>query len=250
MPKDDKMAVTGVSPMARHASPENEFTAFLERAARDPSIDVAKLKELLAMKRDNDALEAKRLFFSSLARLQSKIGPIAKSGENTHTRSRYVLLDDLLVVIRPLLAEEGFALTFDSKPVDPTHIEFTCDMTHSAGHSETRRLVLPIDGTGSQGGRSSMNDVQKVGSSTTYARRYLLDMHLNLARRDEDDDGNGGPKPVTQEQADAIKKALEAKGGNVARFLEWVMCSTFEEIPAARFDACMGGIRAMKARET
>lgn len=244
---DDKLATVEAQPLAQEG---DTFLAFLERAARSKDFDVDKLERLLAMKEKQDAQERKRLFFEALARLQSKIGPIAKSGENPHTRSRYVLLDDLLVVIRPLLAEEGFALTFDSKPADPTHIEFTCDMVHSAGHSETRRLVLPIDGTGSQGGRSSMNDVQKVGSSTTYARRYLLDMHLNLARRDEDDDGNGGPKPVTQEQADLLKKALADKGGNVARFLEWVMCSTFEEIPAGRFDACMGGIRAMKARET
>jgi hypothetical protein len=247
----DKLATAPTQP----AMVVDNFTAFLERAARDPSIDVAKLKELLAMKREQDALEAKRLYFTALASLQSKLDPIAKSGTNKHTGSKYVLLDDLLNIIRPLLQEEGFALTFDSKPSAQVgaspQIEFTCEMVHTAGHSETRRLVLPVDGTGSKGGHSSMNDVQKVGSTTTYARRYLLDMHLNLARRGEDDDGNGGPKPVTQEQVASLRDALRAKNAgqrDVDTLVAFAGATSLETIPETSFKRCVDAVARMKVR--
>jgi hypothetical protein len=243
---DDKLATVESQPLA----PSDQFTAFLERAARDPSIDVATLKELLAMKREQDALEAKRRFFEALARLQASLSPMAKSGTNTHTRSRYVKLDDMLIELRPLLEKEGFAFTFDSKPTPPASITFTCEMVHRDGHSETRSLTLPLDGVGSQGGKSAMNGLQAVGSTTSYARRYLLDMHLNLARRDEDDDGNGGPRPVTQEQADTLRRTLAEAKGDEKRFLNWAAASSFEEIPAANFARCVTAIQAMQRRGT
>jgi hypothetical protein len=153
-------------------------------------------------------------------------------------------LDDLLIVLRPLLEKHGFAFSFDSKPAGKD-TEFSCELMHVDGHAETKRLVLPPDGVGSQGGRSSMNALQAVGSATSYARRYLIDMHLNLARRDEDDDGNGGPKPVTPDQAASLRKALADAGGDEKRFLNWAAASSFEEIPAANYARCVGAIEAM-----
>lgn len=223
------------------------FTAFLERAARDPSIDVAKIKELLAIKREQEAEERRRLFFDALARVQAAAPAMIRSGENPHTRSRYARLDDMLITLRPLLADEGFAFTFDSKP-EGAHIRYTCKLLHRGGHSEERALTLPADGTGSQGGRSGMNAIQAIGSTTSYARRYLIEMHLNLAKRDEDDDGNGGPKPVTAEQAATLRERLKAVGADEARFLNWAAAATLEEIPAVRYQACLTAISAFEKR--
>lgn len=227
--------------------PVDALVSFLERAARDPTIDVGKLERLLSMKERLDEQERRREFFDALARLQARIAPIAKSGTNTHTGSRYVRLDDLLIVIRPLLGEEGFSFTFDSEP-SGTGIAYTCALLHRGGHSETRRLVLPVDGAGSHGGASAMNVIQAVGSSTSYARRYLIEMHLNLARRDEDDDGNGGPRCVTAEQAAEIRSKLTAAKGNEARFLNWAAAASFEQIPAGNFARCLTAIEVIAQR--
>jgi hypothetical protein len=243
----DKLATAPTQP-AMAVPVRDDFTSFLERAAKDPTIDVDKLERLLAMKEKQDAQERKRCFFDALAALQAELAPIAKSGTNPHTRSRYVRLDDLLIVLRPLLETHGFAFSFDSKPAAATTIEFTCTLSHRDGHSETKHLTLPTDGVGSQGGKSSMNAIQAVGSTTSYARRYLIDMHLNLARRDEDDDGSGGPKPVTQEQADTLRRTLTEAKGDEKRFLNWAAASTFEEIPAANYARCVTAIQAMQRR--
>ncbi|WP_396584252.1 ERF family protein [Bartonella grahamii] len=44
--------------------------------------------------------------------------------------------------------------------------------------------MFPFDATGSK------NNIQAVGSTLTYARRYLLGMLLNVARKEDDTDGN------------------------------------------------------------
>jgi hypothetical protein len=235
----DKLATTSGADLA-----PDPFTAFLERAARDPSIDVDKLERILALKEKNDAQERKRLFFAALSALQAELQPIAKSGENTHTRSRYVKLDDLLIVIRPLVEKHGFAFSFDSKPVTGG-IDFTCEMMHVCGHAEVKHIVLPADGVGSQGGRSGMNAIQGVGSTTSYARRYLLDMHLNLARRDEDDGTGASAACITAEQAAEIRKRLTEAGRDEARFLNWAAAESFEQIPAANYARCLTAIDAM-----
>ena len=72
--------------------------------------------------------------------------------------------------------------------------------------------------------------MQAVGSSTSYARRYLLEMHLHLIKRDEDDDGNGGSRPVSQEQADALRAGLAAAGMNEGRFLKWLHAPSCETV--------------------
>lgn len=227
MTKD--LATVEAQPITRTDEPDS-FLSFLERASKDPSFDVAKFEALMAAKERNDAQERKRIYFEALSALQAELEPIAKSGVNPHTKSKYVRLDDLLTVLRPLLERHGFALSFDSKPASASTIEFTCEMMHRLGHSETKRLVLPTDGTGSQGGRSNMNAIQAVGSTTSYARRYLIDMHLNLARRDEDDDGAGGKKLITADLAAKLRSDLEVVGGDVGKFLALMKVAAFEEI--------------------
>jgi hypothetical protein len=99
-------------------------------------------------------------------------------------------------------------------------------MAHRDGHAETKSLVLPVD----QG--AGRNAVQSMGSTVSYARRYLLSMHLNLVTRDEDNDGNGPHAVVTPEQAAELRESLAAVGGNEARFLNWLAVESFEAIPA------------------
>jgi len=98
-------------------------------------------------------------------------------------------------------------------------------MQHRDGHMETKTVTLPVD---SGAGR---NAVQSAGSTISYAKRYLLGMHLHLVTRDEDDDGNGRA-PITAEQATELRATLAEVGGNEEKFLRYVGVDSFEAIPA------------------
>ena len=74
--------VTTFSPSASLPSPvigggEFAFLAMIERAARDPSIDVDKLDRLLQMRERENARVAEQAFNAALADAQTEMNPVA-----------------------------------------------------------------------------------------------------------------------------------------------------------------------------
>ena len=95
--------------------------------------------------------------------------------------SKFAKLEDIDVVIRPLLAEEGFSLALDEEAHTDKTVTFVMTMSHREGHSEAKRMTVPIDAAAmNREGRSIRPAIQDAGSTVTYARRYLLKMHLNI----------------------------------------------------------------------
>jgi hypothetical protein len=214
----------------------------LSRAAADPAVNVEKLERLLAMQERLLADQRRTAFMRDLGELEAKLPQITKRGQvvvSGQLRSRFAKIEDVDDAIRPLCREHGFAFSFDSEPTQ-NGIRFSCTMSHRDGHAETKTITLPTDAG------AGRNAVQAVGSATSYARRYLLAMHLHLVTRDEDDDGNGGRHPVTPEQAAELRAALAAVKGNESRFLNWIAAASFEEIPAANFKRAMAFIETKK----
>lgn len=239
---DDKLATAEPAPIAAPAQ-QTAMLSIIERAAKDPTVDVDKLERLLAIQDKVMADAARTAFMQALARLQADLPQIRKDGRivvKGNERSRYARLEDIDTAIRPLLAAEGFALSFDSSSPDGKLFTFSCRLMHRDGHSETKTLTLPLDKS------DYRSDVQSIGSSETYAKRRLIKMHLNIIERDEDDDGNGGQRPVTQEQADTLRNGLGDLGGSeddmlkrAGKFLSWLGAETFESILARDFDRAM-----------
>lgn len=219
----------------------------LERAARDPSVDVGKLERILAIQQTLLADQRRAAFMAALARLQAVVPQIAKSGtiedRDGRARNTFAKLEDIDVSIRPLCAAEGFSFSFDTR-AGTGGTEYSCAMSHRDGHTEVKTLVLPLD-TG-----AGRNAVQSAGSSLSYARRYLLSMHLHLVTRAEDDDGNGGAGTVTQEQADELRRTLAEVGGDEVRFLRWAGAATVEEIGAGKLGAARKFLEEKKRRRS
>lgn len=206
----------------------------ITRAALDPHIDVAKLERLLAIQQTLLADQRRTSFRSALSRLQARLPQINKSGvildKDNRPRNKFAKIEDIDAAIRPLCAEEGFSFSFDSKTTG-NMIEFTGTLSHCDGHAETKTLTLPVD-TG-----AGRNSVQSVGSTTSYARRYLLGMHLNLVTRDEDDDGDGGAgnDPITATQAAELRRLLEEAGGNPERFTKWLGVESIDQVRLSQY---------------
>jgi len=163
---------------------------------------------------------------TALARLQATLPQITKAGSILDragaVRNKYAKLEDIDVVIRPLCATEGFSFSFDSKPA-VKGTDYSCAMQHCDGHTETKTLNLPPDEGGGRGA------VQSAGSALSYAKRYLLGMHLHLVTRDEDTDGHAYD-PITPEQAVELRASLAESGGSEERFLKYLNAETFEAI--------------------
>ena len=207
---------------------EPDLLSVIAAAVADPRIDVEKMERLLAM-HEKITTEQRRIdFFAALARIQAVIPQIKKSGmildKNGTLRSRYAKIEHIDAILRPLLAEEGFAMSFNSAAAPNGGYLLSCTLSHQAGHSEVKSLVLPLDKS------AFRTDVQSVGSTVSYGRRVLQKMHLNLIETEEDDDGQGGGEKISKDQALDFEAAVEETKGNPMLFLKHMEAASFSDI--------------------
>lgn len=240
MPEQRRQAVVPISN-------DSNIMAVISRAAADPSCDIDKLERLMAMHERMQARDAEAEFNGAMAAMQSDIPSIAERGAivvNGQKRSDYATFEDINDVIKPIMQQHGFAITFKVENI-AQGLSVTGILMHRAGHRESTTMLLPLDTSGSK------NAVQAVGSSTSYGKRYVMSALLNLTTRGEDDDGHAAVPTanVTTVQAGGIS-ALLAKCSEKTR--DWFIgeYGSVECVPKSRHDILVGQLnKAIKAVE-
>lgn len=184
---------------APQASEAVSLLAVIERAARDPSVDIDKVERLMAMYERQSRAAAEQRFNEALSLAQADMAPVATDCDNKQTRSRYASYAALDRALRPIYTAHGFSLSFDSESPDRDTLRILCYVAHRAGHTRTYHLDMPADGKGAKGG-DVMTRTHATGSASSYGMRYLLRMIFNVAVGEDDDDGQAAssqaPAPV------------------------------------------------------
>lgn len=221
------------------AQPQADLMAVIARAASDESVDVEKMERLFALKERMDGQERQRIFADALARIQAAAPRITQHGKTD--KAKFAKLEDIDFEMRPLMAQEGFSLSFDTQQLDGK-VLMIGKLSHRAGHSEEKRLVLPVDnGPG-------RNSIQAMGSTVSYGRRYLTKMFFNIIEVGEDNDGNGAPKVITQKQADDLNDLITEIGGDAReKILAWARVSRLSDMPAIKFEGAMKALISRRA---
>lgn len=201
---------------------EEPMLAIIGRAASDPQVDVGKMRELLEMKKEIDAENAKRAFIQALHGFQSECPQISRCGGivvNGQLRSRYSPYEKTLEVIRPFLQKWGFSESFDTAVDTKGQISaVTCTLSHIGGHSVQSTFPVTPDASGSK------NGIQAIGSALSYGKRYSLGAVLGLVFTNEDDDGRATAMLEEARSAVAIKgaKPAVAEVSNAAKRDVWI----------------------------
>ena len=212
----------------------------IERVASNPAADVEKLERLLAIQQTVLADQRRTAYMAAMSRLQAALPQVTKSGTifdgNGKVRSTFAKIEDVDVAIRPLCASEGFSFSLDSEPAGTSGTKFTLKMSHRDGHAETLSTILPVAAP------PGCSATQGVGSTLSYARRYLLMMHLNLVTRDVDNDGQGESAPITPEQVEQLRRELAETKSSVPRFLLWLKRGSLEEVTAEQLKPALMAI--------
>lgn len=236
-------------------SESGSIIAMIERAARDPNVDIDKFERLMAMKERVEADAARRAYNDAMAKAQADIAeqPIVRRAKNDHTKSHYARLEDILQVVTPIATKHGFRMSFGTtdSPVKD-HYRVTCKLAHASGHEENYQADIPSDLVGSQG-KANKTAVQGFGSTMSYGRRYLVLLIFNLALVNEDNDGNRQRAPrqededapvLSDDQLAQIRQALGFKGVSEDKFVKFVLkVPSLECVYADKFEAVMDMIR-------
>jgi hypothetical protein len=115
----------------------------------------------------------------ALVAFQAEIENPKNTADNPYFKSKYAPLQDVLNIVRPLLAKHGLCV-IQSPSGDGKSIVITTILMHTSGEwIESDPLVLQAEKATAQG----------AGSAITYGRRYALSALLGISSED-DDDGN------------------------------------------------------------
>lgn len=215
----------------------------IQRAARDASVDVPKMQALLDMYERLSALQAERQFNEAMRRLQPKLPVISKRGRIVIKGSEqpYAKYEDIVAAVQPLMAEEGFSITFGARALPTgTGLEVTAELSHSGGHSRKESMPLPFDTTGSK------NQIQAIGSTVTYGKRYLLCAMLNIVAEGEDRDGEDRVSYITGSQKTELTDLItqcHMETEDVCKFLRFLDAKSLDEIPTQVYPAAVNFLR-------
>lgn len=210
--------------------------AMIERAARDPNVDLDKLERLVQLKERADGIVSRAAFDTAMADMQPELPTVGERG-SAAGRYTYALWEDINAAIKPVLMRHGFALTFR---IDCTNgVMVTGVLSHREGHREETSITLPADSSGNK------NAVQAVASSTSYGKRYTAGALLNLTSHGEDDDAYAAVvETITDEQEMTINDMLEATHSDRVKFLRWCKIERVSDIPAKSFSSVMATLKA------
>jgi hypothetical protein len=234
-------------------SESSALLAMIERAARDPSIDIAKLEKLLNMAERTRLAAAEQAFNEALGLAQHEMRPVATDLANSQTKSRYASYVAIDRAVRDIYTKHGFSISFNTGETPlPDHIRVLAYVSNK-GFSRTYHADMPADGKGAKGG-DVMTKTHAAGSAYTYGQRYLLRMIFNIAVGTFDDDGNAAgdrDEKITPEQVDDLHRRLREVSGkdfdtSLGRFLNACKIQSLADLPASRYQRAVDAIEAKR----
>jgi len=114
--------------------------------------------------------------YPALISFHTEIEPISKDGKNPDLNYRFLSLDQLITVTKPVLAKNGLAI------IQFIHNEgVTTRLIHSSGQWIETTSQIKIEQM------KGLSFAQSVGVSLTYCRRYAISSLLNLASEEHTD---------------------------------------------------------------
>lgn len=142
---------------------------------------------MLCMSPETDKL------FEALAKAQAEIETADKDSVNPHFDKTYADLASVWKACRAALSKQGISVTQWPIPAaKPNHVALLTRVSLGAQWAMSG-MEMPVDPPA---------NAQRIGSSLTYLRRYMLAAVAGVAP-DEDDDGNAGsgrkPKPAPEQ---------------------------------------------------
>lgn len=226
---------------------QSDFLGIIERLAKNPDIDVAKIQQILDMQERILDRNAKQAFNAAMTRTQKRIELVVAKSKNEQTNSTYADLKAVLISAKPIYTEEGFSLMFyEGETTKEKHKRVCVDIMHEAGHTEKRYGNFAIQTTGIAG-KPMMTEIHGEGSAFSYGRRYLTCMIFNIPTGDDDGNAAGGePEYIDEKQKSTIVDYIADRGVDEKKFLAYMAAESLEKILAKDYDKAITALKAKK----
>lgn len=226
--------------------------------AKDPAMDIDKFDRLIAMQERMEDRQAERAFNVAFVKLQGLLPAVKRNGSleypvdknkpdgEKRLIAKFAKWEDIDRVIRPILTEAGFGLSFKiaQRTSEGGGLNISAVLRHEAGHTEVGDpMPVSLDTSGGK------NNTQAYGSALSYGKRYAAFAALNLATEGEDDDARAaGQQPISPECAKQIEDLLVETKSNRDGFLRAFNVEAISDIRVEQFIPVINVLATKKAK--
>ena len=222
-------------PAVAPVHPVLTFDQQLLRIAGDPSIPVARLKEIAELRSKIRLEDAEEAWTDAMGVAQAEMRPIKANRKNPQTNSKYASLDAVDRALRPIYTKHGFNLSFSQAEGAPEGWMRTVCYVSRGLYTRMYQYDCPISTKGPKGG-DVMTATHASGSAYSYSKRYLTLSIFNIAV-DTDDDGNAaaGNPPISPMQMAELDELIIESSADKNRFCAMFNIDRLSDLPALRF---------------
>ena len=209
--------------------PAQDTSVTLIREAIASGADPQSLRELLAVRREWEADEARKAYYQAISEFQ-RDAPIIEKADDAHGK-KYAAMDRIWRTVRDLMTRLGLSCTWQVCELRDGICHVEGQLAHRQGHSVP--LVMDVALPELIRGQ---NAAQQVGSARTYATRYAFCAALGIQTGEDDDGHAAATNFVTREQVEEIQELIrKCPEGTLEGLLEWAESDSIADIPASKF---------------
>ena len=232
--KAENDATAKIEMLPEHCIIDNDNHLTISDVDKSFYIDMAKkrVNDFLGVKPEKKTRRTKKMATTKTENVYQKLikareqflnADVQKTGKNMHLSFKYFELDDIVPTATRIFSEIGLV------PI----VNFTADMAtmtvvNTDNPEDTVAFIAPFNQIApivSNTGKQATNEMQALGSSITYMRRYLYMMALDICESDSIDANIGKPAPAaptpeapkapaTPQQRQEVKQELTAPSDN------------------------------------
>jgi hypothetical protein len=215
----------------------------IERVARDPSVNMDKMMQLMGWRKEIVAEQKRAAFDEAMAGAKAEIPVINKNREvdftsqKGRTHYKYEDLAEIARVVSPILAKHGLSYRYRVTSNVNEPVTVTCIVSHRGGHFEEVTLLGGRDESGNK------NSIQAVASTLTYLQRMTLKAALGLAASD-DDDGKEAESTgtISLDQVEMLLALADEVEADKEAFCRYFKVDGIAQLKAKDFDRAIAAL--------
>lgn len=218
------------APIVQTITPMDMLNKAVESGA-----DLDKLEKLMDLQERWESREAKKQYLEAKTIFLADCPPVVKTKKGHN--SKYSPLANTIKIVNPLLTGCGFSYDWKIVQTDGS-ITVTCILSHRDGHSEECPLTASSDDSGNK------NDIQALGSTVQYLKRYSFEAIIGISSQDEDDDGNGTVGYINNDQISELLELNEKRENTPEQLCNYLGVSALAYLPKTRFHEAKQAVNA------
>lgn len=212
--------------------------------AVEKGADINQIKELMVLKREWEADEARKAYHEAVNLFKQNPPKVIKDAINKQYGSRYSTLANTVNTVNSALSKFDLNARWEFSQSDKI-ISVTCILSHRLGHYESATLSAPPDSSGSK------NQTQQIKSTTTYLKNATFEAVTGIATYENnlDDDGNGaGINYINDDQVANIEALITETNSNRNKFLKYIKVNSLTEIPEENYEKVIKILEKQRGR--